>query len=516
MRIPPTLLADSYKASHYVLYPKADKMCAYGEFRHSYEKDQRDHRMVFYGMRYILETHLSTPWTMIDIEDAEKFFHTFGIGNSQHPFPKHLFTKIVTEHGGHFPVKIEALPEGSVIYPHIPVYQITAEGEFSPLVTWLETLMTMLWYPSTVATLSRRIRTVIEKAFAQSVDSDQQFLIESRLHDFGFRGCTCVEQSVIGASAHLLNFSGTDTMSGAYYTQMQLNGGSPVASSIPATEHSVMTSWPSEKEALVNLINQYGDGTFACVMDSYDYAFALEKLLPAVASIKTSKGGFLVLRPDSGDPVDTVIMALRAADKVFGSTTNSLGFKVLHGCSVIQGDGVTHQVVDRILVASMYVGYSASNVAFGMGSGLMQQIHRDTMNFATKLNYIQYSDKGDDVDHDQNNGRSVDIMKMPKTNLSKSSLPGRLAVIKDEQNGCLRVTPLENASQDENQLKVVYDHGKMAPFPKFDQVRQSLQQQWQNLPPVPPFDVRTDSMLRKINKVSSELNQRASQMKLDV
>lgn len=98
-----------------------------------------------------------------------------------------------------------------------------------------------------MATLSRRARNLIEKAFEASVDEESRQLIESRLHDFGFRGCTSVEQSIIGGAAHLLNFTGTDTMSAAYYVQMHLNGGRPVGQSIPATEHSVMTAWESEK-----------------------------------------------------------------------------------------------------------------------------------------------------------------------------------------------------------------------------------------------------------------------------
>lgn len=140
-----------------------------------------------------------------------------------------------------------------------------------------------------MATLSRRARDVIEAAFEQSADGGWQHpLVTSRLHDFGFRGCTCLEQSVIGGSAHLLNFDGSDTLSACYYTQVVcraggklftddfiqqfvLNGGIPVGTSIPATEHSVMTSWPRERDAIERMVDEFGDGLFACVLDSYDY-----------------------------------------------------------------------------------------------------------------------------------------------------------------------------------------------------------------------------------------------------
>jgi nicotinamide phosphoribosyltransferase len=90
--------------------------------------------------------------------------------------------------------------------------------------------------------------------------------------------------------------------------QFHCNNGQPVAESIPATEHSVMTAWPNEKAAIENMIEHFGTGIFACVMDSYDYAKALGEVLPQIAAKKVDKGGFMVLRPDSGDPVQSVLM----------------------------------------------------------------------------------------------------------------------------------------------------------------------------------------------------------------
>ena len=326
--------------------------------------------------------------------------------------------RFVQENEGFFPVTLQALPEGSCVHAHVPVYQITAEAPYAKLVTFLETLLTMVWYPTTVATLSRRARDVIGHAFEKSVEGGAGSpLLGSRLHDFGFRGCTCVEQSVIGGCAHLLNFEGSDTMSAAFYAQFELNGGRPVASSIPATEHSVMTSWASERDAVANMVAKYGSGIFACVMDSYDYAAALSELLPSVAQEQVAQGGYMVLRPDSGDPVECVLMALRAGEKVFGCTTNSKGFKVVRGCGVIQGDGVGLPMIGAILRAAMDAGFSAENVAFGMGGGLLQKVNRDTMSFATKLCHIKYAD-----------GTERDVMKAPKTDSGKVSLPGALSV----------------------------------------------------------------------------------------
>lgn len=197
---------------------------------------------------------------------------------------------------------------------------------------------------------------------------------------------------MIGGTAHLLNFVGTDTLSAAFYAQYVLNGGKPIGSSIPATEHSVMTSWSTEKAAMENMIQKFGDGVFACVMDTYDYTVALEKVLPAVYSQKIEKGGFMVLRPDSGEPVDVVLQALREAEKIAGSDVNAKGFKVIRGFSVIQGDGINLKTLKQILDATLAAGYSAECVTFGMGGGLLQKVNRDSMSFATKLNYIVYAD----------------------------------------------------------------------------------------------------------------------------
>jgi nicotinamide phosphoribosyltransferase len=112
-----------------------------------------------------------------------------------------------------------------------------------------------------------------------------------------------------------------------------------------------------------------GEGkVYACVMDSYDYQNALDKVLPSLAEEHKKKGGLMVLRPDSGDPVDCIVAAMIAGDKTFGHTVNKKGFKVLNGVSAIQGDGINTAVVKQILAATTEKGYSAQNVAFGMGS----------------------------------------------------------------------------------------------------------------------------------------------------
>ncbi|KAJ9049782.1 hypothetical protein DSO57_1021004 [Entomophthora muscae] len=471
--LPGFVLTDSYKLSHATLYPDSQKMVAYGEFRSSFNNDSEDERIVFYGIRYFIDTYLSRQWTEEDVQKSDHFFSTHNAGSTQFPFPKELFLKFVRENNGYFPIKVQALPEGSVIYPHIPAYQITAEAPYASLVTYMETLLTMVWYPSTVATLSRRCRSIIERAFSLSVDDDQSFLLESRLHDFGFRACTSVEQAILGGSAHLINFEGSDTLAACYYAQYQWNGGRPLASSIPATEHSVMTAHLCEKDAILKLIENYGSGVFACVMDSYDYAHALASLLPEVAPHKLEKGGFLVLRPDSGDPIETVLMALRAAEKVFGVYVNQKGFKVIKGCGVIQGDGIGIESLKLILDAVLAAGFSAQNITFGMGGNLLQKLNRDTMSFATKLAFRL-----------DTNGDAHFIAKTPKSDSKKTSLPGQFCVIPDSATNLPHVYLKGKVGEEKDLLKVVYDMGKplAAPFDDFDTIRKRTKSQWTSFP----------------------------------
>ena len=371
--------------------------------------------------------------------------------------------------------------------------QISAENEYSRLCTFLETLLVQTWYPTTVATHSKRAKDIISDAFELSVDGGKESpLLGSRLHDFGFRGCTCLEQSVLGGAAHLLNFDGTDTMSAAYYVQFALNEGKPVGTSIPASEHSVMTAWPSERQALENMIQKFGTGLFATVMDSYDYQNALDNIVPTVAKLKEEAGGFWVLRPDSGDPTEAVVAALKAAEKTFGADTNSKGYKVTRGVGCIQGDGINTDTIRKILHAVHKQGYSAQNVAFGMGGGLLQRLNRDTLSMAVKLNHITYAD-----------GSQADVMKCPVGVESKLSLPGELAV--KMVDNIPTVYPVEDVLPEENLLQTVYNNGTISDLqhPTFTQIRETVDKTWSALPKKP--QVLSDVMLSKSKLVKDKI-----------
>jgi Nicotinamide phosphoribosyltransferase, N-terminal domain len=105
--IPPTVLSDSYKASHFRQYPECRFMSAYGEFRCGYDKDVDDQRMVHWGFRHLVESVLLRQWTEEDLRKAKSFYATHGVGASEYPWAEDLFEKIVTEHNGYFPVRVQ-------------------------------------------------------------------------------------------------------------------------------------------------------------------------------------------------------------------------------------------------------------------------------------------------------------------------------------------------------------------------------------------------------------------------
>lgn len=488
--VPVSVCTDSYKQTHAEMYPEARAMSAYIEARTPFEKGDDD-RVVCYGARYFAERWLMQQWTEADIQAAEDFYSTFNAGNTPHPFPRDLFTKFVSENQGYFPVEVKALRDGTVCHVRTPQMTFTARGEYARLVTWLETVgLQTIWYMSTVATLSRLVVDDIRKAFDASVDEDAMWKLRSRLHDFAFRGCTSTEQAIMGGAAHLLNSDGTDTSAAAWYVQYWCNDGKPVGSSIPATEHSCMTSHEREIDGVRFIVRKFAHGVFATVADSYDYTRFLNVILPQIADEVKAAGGFHVVRPDSGDPVACVLEGLRALEKAYGFKINRKGFKVILGGGIIQGDGINRHNVWEILKAVMEAGYSAENVAFGMGAGLLQKVNRDTLGYAMKLSYVE------DL-----TGTHRDIMKLPKTDLGKASMPGLLAV--KEVDGVARVFPEDCVSASEDLLETIWDCGPVGyEFEDFDSVRVRADR-WQEVPI--KRDNISDELRLKISAVSDRI-----------
>jgi len=167
----------------------------------------------------------------------------------------------LSEHSGKLPVVIKALPEGTVLpYKNVLFTMQNTDQNCFWLTNYLETLLVQVWYPMTVCTQSREQKKIIVKYLKATGGSEvlDKKLHLFKLHDFGFRGVSSVESAATGGAAHLVNFTGSDTM--AALVMLKEYYGEPCAGfSIAASEHSTMTSWGREKEcqAMKNMLEQY-------------------------------------------------------------------------------------------------------------------------------------------------------------------------------------------------------------------------------------------------------------------
>ena len=448
------LNADSYKASHYLQYPpQTSHVSSYIESRGGdYEE------LVFFGLQAFIKEYLTKPLTQEHIEQAEEIITAHGL-----PFNRKGWQYIIDKHNGYLPLSIEAIPEGTVIPTHnVLVQVVNTDPQCFWLTSYIETaLLRGIWYPTTVATLSWQIKQIIAQALAKTADNLDS--LPFKLHDFGARGASSYETSALGGAAHLVNFLGTDTLASLIAVRNYYH--EPMAGfSIPAAEHSTITSWGQEREteAYENMLKQFaGEGKLvAVVSDSYNLWHAITEIWGNKLKEQViNNGGTIVIRPDSGNPVDVVCQTLEMLMEKFGYSVNSKGYRQLPDyLRVIQGDGISLDSISLILEAMAERGLSAENIAFGMGGGLLQKLNRDTLKFAMKASAVKVNDVW------------CDVFKAPITDFGKTSKKGRLALIKNQHNQyqTLRIQELGNHT---NELCTVFRNGKLLIDDSFEKIR---------------------------------------------
>ena len=446
------LNTDSYKASHFLQYPPGtEEISSYVESRGG-----RFPHTLFFGLQAFIKQYLLTPITRDDIEEAEALLTAHGL-----PFNRAGWLRIVDEHGGHLPIEVAAVAEGEVVPTRNVLVQVrNTDPALAWVTAYIETaLLRAIWYPSTVATLSFEAKRAIRRHLDWTSD-DPDGQIPFKLHDFGARGVSSLESAMLGGMAHLVNFQGTDTVS-ALLGARRYYGAAMAGFSIPAAEHSTITAWGREREAeaYANMIAQFGKPgqLVAVVSDSYDVFNAVSELWGKKLKDQVLRSGAtLVVRPDSGNPAEVVVEVARRLAAAFGTATNKAGYAVLNPqVRIIQGDGMDLDEIDVVLTALTGAGFSAENVAFGMGGGLLQKVDRDTLKWAMKASAIRI----DGVWHD--------IHKDPLTDPGKMSKKGRQALIRDA--GGWRTVPMAQAR--DNRLVPVYRDGKLLHETSFDAVR---------------------------------------------
>jgi nicotinamide phosphoribosyltransferase len=445
---------DSYKYSHAQMYPEGTQYAsATIEARAPLGAIDE---VLFFGLQMELAKLAEIRITNKMIDEADEFLKGHGFT---------LYTegwrKIANELGGKLPVRISALPEGSIVKPGIPQVRIeNTDPDLYWLPSFLETrLLRAVWYPSTVASRSYAAKKILTEKMMKT-DGNIEGL-EFKLHDFGARGATSHETAGIGGAAHLVSFWGTDTVAGLIAAR-NFYGAEMAGFSINATEHSVMTARgrDGERDVMKRILDQNPTGLISMVCDSYDLMHAIRQYIGKDFRAQIlARDGTLVIRPDSGDPLEIVPDAIEALMGAFGSTLTSEGYRILpQQVRVIQGDGVTLESLPLIADVLIERGLAIGNLAFGMGGGLLQQVNRDNFGYAMKTNALCI------------NGQWVDVFKDPITAKgTKTSKKGRQGAYLTGMG--LVARRVENIPAGADALVPVFENGEILKIWTFDEVR---------------------------------------------
>jgi nicotinamide phosphoribosyltransferase len=456
----PILSTDGYKPTHWKQYPPGtSKIYSYYESRGGLYPE-----CVFFGLNNQLRRHLPAHTSQSDISTADLLLkHYFGHDYLNREGWDYLASAYKYKP---LPLVIKAVPEGTVV--PIKNVMMTVENT-DPKLYWLtnyiETMLCQVWYPITVATVSREIKKTLAKGL-RDTGADMAGL-DFMLHDFGMRAATCMEAAAIGGAAHLINFKGTDTLPTLEFINDEYTPHGEwnfdTGFSVPASEHSTMTSWGREHEldAYANMLDAYPEGAVSVVSDSYDIFKACEYMWGVALKEKVlNRKGTLVVRPDSGPPAETLVQVFEKLSHAFGYTENEKGYKLLPPqVRMLWGDGIDHKEIKKIIRVFKKEHISLGNIAaFGMGGGLIQKVNRDTQMLAFKCSWAEV------------NGEGRDVYKEPVTGSGKKSKRGRLKLVKDDKGQFLTV-PESDPRPDE--MVTVYDpENGLADPPSFAEIRE--------------------------------------------
>ena len=459
------LRTDSYKINHWNQYPFGT------QFVYSYFESRKGAKfpvVPFFGLQAILMKFFVGVKVTKEMIDQAEWLMEKHFGNKKY-FNREGWEYIVTHYGGRLPLRIRAVPEGTPVPTGnvLMTVENTDERCFW-LTNWAETVLTHVWYPSTVGALSRHVKNTLREYMEKSCD-DLTWL-DYKLHDFGYRGTECDESAQIGGAAHLTNFIGTDTIAAMVFAMYYYNANpDTIGKSVAATEHSIMTSrGPGEGEARVvnDLLNEYPENILSVVSDSFGIEhFVTEYVCKMFKDRILKRNGIFVVRPDSvrdenDTPEKQMVWIIQTLWNAFGGTVNKKGYKLLDfHVKALWGDGIDDNGIKKICQAVTDAGFSMDCIAtFGMGGGLLQKVDRDTQRFAFKSSA------------QCRNGMWVEIYKAP-SDMSKASKRGKLKLIRTKGahgNGFATVN-LDRPEDDI--LETVFENGFLTRFQKFEEVR---------------------------------------------
>lgn len=437
-------LIDGYKADHRRQYPTGTELVFSNFTARSSRVPGVDH-VVFFGTQYFIQKYLVEEWGRFFSAPKDEVVRAYKRRMDQYLGKDAIGTEhIEALHDlGFLPIQIMALPEGTIVPLRVPMLVLwNTIPEFFWLTNYLETLIScVLWGPITSATTALRYKAVLVQA-AEMTGGDAEF-VPFQAHDFSMRGMMGVEAAQLSGAAHLTSFVGTDSIPAIDFLEQYYGAHlhEPVGVSVPATEHSVMCLAGQEDEigTFKRLVTEvYPTGIVSVVSDSWDFWRVVTEYLPTLKDVIMARHGKLVIRPDSGDPVDILCGTLtgniddgtpeekgliQCLWNVFGGTENEKGFKQLDShIGAIYGDSITVERCQAICNKLAAKGFASTNVVFGVGSYTYQYVTRDTFGMAMKATYGVV------------NRQPRAIFKKPKTdNGVKNSAKGLLAVYESDR-----------------------------------------------------------------------------------
>jgi nicotinamide phosphoribosyltransferase len=500
----PLLLTDGYKTGHHQQYPKGTTL-VYSNFtpRSNKYAPKGCDQVVSFGQQMVMQ----------QIHEAfQKDFFSKPkdevCGEMKRELSMYLGTDYDVSHFealhdlGYLPIAVKALPEGTLVPIKVPVLTIyNTHPDFYWVTNYLETILSnLLWKPMTSATIAHTYRKVLTK-WQEKTDAEKSWFIDWQGHDFSMRGMDSAEAVISSGLGHLTSFLGSDSLPTIYGARKFYGATDVVCGSVNATEHSVMCAGGKEDEVETfrRLLETYPTGILSVVSDTWDLWKVCTQHVVTLKEEILARDGKLVIRPDSGDPVDILCGLLPYSSElsaeemrhpsykgviellwdVFGGTVNEQGYKVLDShIGAIYGDSITIDRADEICRRLEAKGFASTNVVLGIGSFTYQFNTRDTFGFAMKATYVELEVPKFGEFLDQNLNTEIvgrEIFKDPITDDgTKKSATGLLHVTKHNENGYMLVDKVSWENESNGELQTIYKDGKFENTTTLSEIRDRL------------------------------------------
>lgn len=495
--VAPLFKTDAYKLGHIRQYELAGNTTqVYSNFTNRKSRIPGINHVVHFGLQAFLQKFAIDEFKPFFAADEDKVAALYEERVNRVLGPNTIGSDHIRalHRKGYLPLEFKAVPEGTPVPIGVPSFTIeNTEPEFFWLTNYIEAVLSAeVWQASTSATIAHRFRAILETGAQRT--GGPIAAVDWQGHDFSYRGMSSSETAAMSGAGHLLSFFGTDSLVSLEWID-DYYGGEYNAGSVPATEHSVMCTGIAtlgEREMFNRLLDLYPTGILSVVSDTFDLWKVLTDYLPSLKEKVMARDGKIVIRPDSGDPVDILTGQLgfteghrrkdikatiaargnRPEDKgvvellwdEFGGTVNEKGFKELNShVGVIYGDSITAERAQAIIDRLAAKGFASTNVVFGIGSFTYQYNTRDTFSSAIKATEAIV------------NGEEYNLFKNPVTDDgTKKSATGRLAVLRDAKGKLYlqqKATPEQEAASE---LKTVWKNGEFVRKQTFAEVREVL------------------------------------------